>query len=1221
MLSSAARHGYLKSSATVGLVLRAVSDRFSWNDYLSHLRDHVYNTYRIELPEDSNLVDTWRRSPHSLVDMLIDRLGQQTAVLSVYKALEDLINDTVISDHDKIPSLNGSLNGDRDKVPSLKEKRDDKVSSLNEVVVETTSETHQNITSSTEKENKEIKDTTGKTPMTHSSPPAEVGTEPSAKTKSAIVSPAAATDTEPKQTGSDSHSYSGNATPGVNEPKMEEIAFSTAASITASLALVNENIVLSENLAGCCQHPLQPPESPQIQEGEPAPSPDSQPPLLTTSSQVDPEIYYSDQEEEDEEEDEDSQPPADAADSDYHSGDGGQPSEGGPPERSPTPPPAPSPTHLQEEEEPLLPQESGDEGDPGHDSTSLQCPDDSDPGERQPELGDEHSSASGDGGASATPPESGPHLLKCVERQAMILTSALKEAFLGPDNGMPLTVEAIQRQLERFIFNPDPKVPREHQEPRYNFYPPFQIPKAIANYHIFAVTAPIPQSCKANRSGTELLQSLRTLSTLKRLPRWKYGTAINDSLGEEVAPITELQDVKLVPLRDDLSRLQWAKMRGDHIRYFCYPSLHMPPKITRMLMETLMQPFADESVRDDYPAPSISDEEIMCIVDPDSALSPPARAKAVETRRNMIALAVRYTTQLELMERVFREPSSIKKMQEVLHHTFHHGYVSLIRETAKVNLSNYSTFHGCTYNDPLNNCMIAKLMEGADKHDFLVDSIYLFLVITWQTAMGMWQQAIDDNTVKMYAEVFEKQRRALYALDTVTAISKAIVDILMDGDRLCHEMRKALPNFTTMSQINCFRQFVMERSNIPSVAAPFMPSDFVPLTYRQAQPLLWDQVYLLQLAFFLNNHGGYLWEPQDPEHSTARDKAYCPCNLCSPHRMPQHNVALHNEILAINTFEIRSAEGKTFKLTPELWTNAYLDKFVPEDYHPFEVRHFADNEAGFTKEMTACVTKSPEILSLIRQIQASREEFLLTRGKGVYKDPQTGEQLTPQPALHTGAKQLPALPASETDPARGTAAPAKPPRALRLAHAAVPTGETGDNGPAFGVPALPALNSSSKSAADHDGPEDGGREDPSLGTPTAPHGGSGLYYAAAGEQYRGLQPRGGDRFRRGNLRKRGHRFGDESDLRRGLGGPGGGGGRNSRGGRGRRGGGQREQSTAPYDPPQTQTPKYILPRAPLLGTPTPAENPARSSSDCCDCSGGGNSGSNSSSNCNDPSAP
>ena len=787
-------------------------------------------------------------------------------------------------------------------------------------------------------------------------------------------------------------------------------------------------------------------------------------------------------------------------------------------------------------------------------------------GESSPDRGGcfSHSSDSELGCATETRDPFAAGLRKCIERQAMILTGALKDAQLDPPlDSMPLTVDAVQRQLERFLFNPDPKVPREHVEARYNFYPPFMTPKAIANYHIFAVTAPIPPSCKANRSGSEVLRAAENARFFKRLPRWKQGVTVDDGLGDEVSPITELKDAKLVPLRDDTSRLEWAKMRGEHVRYFCYPSLHMPPKISRMLMEVLLQPFAQEVAsggEQEDPEPVVSDAELACIVDPEGVMQPHALARAIEVRRRMVAQAVRYTAQLELMERVFREPSSIKKAQEVLHHTFHHGFVALIRETAKVNLSNYATFHGITYNDPLNNCMLAKLMEGSDKRDYVVDSIYLFLVLTWQTAMGMWQQAIQEETIEAYREAFTRLRRAIYALETPTEISKAIVDVLMDGDRLCAEMRKALPNFTNGSQISAFRQFIMERSNIPTTAAPFLPSDFVPLSFRQAQPLLWDQVYLLQTAFFLCNHGGYLWEPEETENPNPRDRTYCPCNLCSPHRMPQHNVPLHNELLAINTFEIRTDDGKTFKLTPELWANAYLDKFEPKDYHPFEVVHFPQHEEAFSRDLTACVTKSPEILSLIRQIQASREEFLLTRGKGVYKDPDTGEVLTPQPDLQAGAARRQALPTAYADHARGAATSAEPSRALRPTSVATAAGET-EHGGAL-QRAIGSVQPSVAGATPH-GPENGRPEGQGFGTSGA----------------RNLQPRGGDRVRRRNSRQRGYRYGrgpDEHDLRRG----GGGGGRRGvfRGsGWGRQG----EQPPSPYDSPQTQ-PKSIL-RRPVPG--------------------------------------
>ncbi|WPS63622.1 100 kDa protein [Aviadenovirus phalacrocoracidae] len=608
-----------------------------------------------------------------------------------------------------------------------------------------------------------------------------------------------------------------------------------------------------------------------------------------------------------------------------------------------------------------------------------------------------------------------PNFKTHLRRQAMLLTGALKEAYSAGES-LPATVDALQLQLERFIFNPRKETPAEHLEVRYNFYPPFMTPKAICNYHIFAVTAPIPKSCKANRGGTALLSKLRQCDQYPRLPKWRLGVKIDDGLGSEVSPVSELKDeIKLVPLVDDVSRLQWAKMRGEHVVFFSYPSLHMPPKISRMLMETLLQPFADENNRAEDVEPCVTDEELRHIIDPLGEMNAEDAMRAILKRRSMVTMAVRYCSQLELMERVFREPSSVKKCQEVLHHTFHHGYVQVIRETAKVNLSNYATFHGITYNNPLNNCVLTRLLEGVDKEDFVVDSVYLFLVLTWQTAMGMWQQAVADETIVAYSKAFSAAKRSLYAMTSVTDISKAIVDLLMDGDRLTVEMRKALPNFTTSSQISQFRHFLMERSNVPSVAAPFMPSDFVPIAYKQGQPLLWDQIYLLQMAYYLTNHGGYLWEP---EVDTPQERYYCPCNLCSPHRMPQHNVALHNEMLAIGTFEIRTCENKSFKLTPELWTNAYLEKFCSADFHPFTVRHYKHCERAFSEPLTACVTQRPEILSLIRQIQQNREEFLLNKGKGIYKDPATGETISvcPQPPpRQAGSKEGKALPASGSD--------------------------------------------------------------------------------------------------------------------------------------------------------------------------------------------------------------
>ncbi|UZQ21541.1 100K [Duck adenovirus 3] len=594
----------------------------------------------------------------------------------------------------------------------------------------------------------------------------------------------------------------------------------------------------------------------------------------------------------------------------------------------------------------------------------------------------------------------GPDFKTHLKRMATMVMGALNDKAM-PDE--KVTVESVQAQLEHFIFNPPREVPPEVKDARHNFYPPFVVPKAISNYHVFTMTAPIPKSCKANRYGTEVFAKLRESNYFRRLPRWRVGVTLEDGLGKDVTPIGELEEeVKLIPLQEDIARMQWVKGRAEHVNYFGYPSLHIPPKLSKMLMEVLIQPFVNEG--DEKVKPAIDDYELWEIVDSEHKMSASELSDAMHKRRSMMLMAVRIGCQLELMERVFRNPSMVKKCQECLHHTFHRGYVSMIRDISKVNLSNFVTYHGITYNNPLNNCIMSRLCEGQDKEDFIVDSIYLFLVLTWQTAMGMWSQAIDEGTVKVYSEVFEKLKRQLYALTSVTDMSKAIVDILMDGDRLTEEMQKSIPNFITNSQISNFRSFLMERSNMPSIFAPLYPSDLIPLVFKQCTMALWDQVYLLQVAYFLMNHGGYLWEP---EVETGSARSHCPCNLCSPHRMPATNQALHNEILAIGTFEIQNAEGKTFKLTPELWTNAYLEKFEPKDFHPFHALWYEGNESSFTKERTACVTTSPEVFTLIRQIKDAREEFIRTKGRGVYKDPETGEELTDSRA---GSLEGPTLP-------------------------------------------------------------------------------------------------------------------------------------------------------------------------------------------------------------------
>ncbi|QJP03682.1 100K [Aviadenovirus cerasi] len=1077
-----------RTAVILKLVLNSITEKVGWRLFAERLEQHLMETYGASLPAHFGS-DAFGRETDAVAKTLIETVGEERAVLSAYRVAENLMN-----------------------VQSSEAAESESGASARSAVAEQPRGDNSDTEGPEKDESKPLTICDAGVQTTKTMPGIDVESnsgisqggnggengDSDQKSSSPTESPISPSPAIKPQTSSEEGEEEKSAEERVSEPRSEDSDDSDKSFYTASTVLE-----ISSDLST----PSSVTEEEKLDRIERGGEPDGNPDGGGEEADSD-------------------------ADSGYYSADGGR---AGTPS-SPRPDIDSDPEETQEG-----PGDGGADRGPGSHGGGG----DADENDASSESGDELTAAS-------TPVDPVCALRKCFERQAMMLTGAFKDALdTASRRDTPLTVDSVQFQLERFVFNPDPRVPPEHREVRYNFYPPFMPPKAIANYHIFAVTAPIPASCKANRSGTELLASCRETNEFKRLPRWRVGVQVDDGLGEEVVPVTELtEDVKLVPLQDDVSRLQWAKMRGEHIRFFSYPSLHMPPKISRMLMETLLQPFADENDdKAEEPAPCVSDEELRYIVDPSGRMQGEELEKAMQRRRAMVTMAVRYTAQLELMERVFREPSLVKKIQEVLHHTFHHGFVALVRETAKVNLSNYATYHGITYNNPLNNCIVAKLLEGADKEDYVLDSIYLFLVFTWQTAMGMWQQAIDETTLQMYAEVFTKQRRAIYALTTVTDMCKAIVDILMDGDRLTEEMRKALPNFITQSQISDFRHFLMERSNVPTVAAPFYPSDFVPLAFRQSAPLLWDQVYLLQMAFFLTNHGGYLWEPPEEEQLAPSYRTYCPCNLCSPHRMPADNVALHNEVLAIGTFEIRSADGKTFKLTPELWANAYLDKFVPDDFHPFTVFHYPENSSSFTRNHTACVTESPEILTLIRQIQASREEFLLKKGKGVYKDPQTGETLTSS-AASVGPEARPgavrggaSLPSAAAGACGGARAPPKPARAVRAASASssaepVATSEACDYGDL------------ARQIVDYQfhqrlicryGSEDARREDQSNRRAAVGRDRRSLPYGSPGFVRGGGGHGKVDRVRRRNFRKPGYGGGGPSEYHLGGGGRGDGG--------------------------------------------------------------------------------
>ncbi len=75
-------------------------------------------------------------------------------------------------------------------------------------------------------------------------------------------------------------------------------------------------------------------------------------------------------------------------------------------------------------------------------------------------------------------------------------------------------------------------------------------------------------------------------------------------------------------------------------------------------------------------------------------------------------------------------------------------------------------------------------------------------------------------------------------------------------------------------------------------------------------------------------------------------ECHCRCNLCTPHRSLVCNTELLNETQVIGTAEIQGPEqqegASNLKLTPALWTSAYLRKFIPEDYHANQIKFYED---------------------------------------------------------------------------------------------------------------------------------------------------------------------------------------------------------------------------------------------------------------------------------------
>lgn len=592
-------------------------------------------------------------------------------------------------------------------------------------------------------------------------------------------------------------------------------------------------------------------------------------------------------------------------------------------------------------------------------------------------------------------------LQRHLRRQSTILRQALQEA--GPDAAAEAaaapSVEELSRRLEAALFSPATPPRRQENgtcapDPRLNFYPVFMLPEALATYHLFFHNQKIPVSCRANRPRADAHWRLPSGTPLPDYPTTDEVSKIFEGLGDE-EPACANQDLKehdsaLVELKLDNPRLAVVK-QCIAVTHFAYPALALPPKVMSTLMQTLLvrhaSPLPDEGEATLEDLLVVSDEQLtrwMHTTDP----------RVLEERRKTVTAACMVTVQLHCMHTFLTSREMVRRLGECLHYMFRQGYVKLASKIANMELSNLVSYLGMLHENRLGQHVLHHTLKHEARRDYVRDTIYLYLVYTWQTAMGVWQQCLEDRNLRALETSLARARQSLWTGFDERTIAQDLASFLFPT-KLVETLQRSLPDFASQSMMHGFRSFVLERSGILPAVCNALPSDFVPTVYRECPPPLWAHCYLLRLANFLMYH----CDLAEDTSGEGLFECYCRCNLCAPHRCLATNTALLNEVQAINTFELQrppKPDGTLpppFKLTPGLWTSAFLRHFVPEDYHSDRILFYEDVSRPPRVEPSACVITHSAILAQLHDIKKAREEFLLTKGHGVYLDPHTGEEL------------------------------------------------------------------------------------------------------------------------------------------------------------------------------------------------------------------------------------
>lgn len=579
-------------------------------------------------------------------------------------------------------------------------------------------------------------------------------------------------------------------------------------------------------------------------------------------------------------------------------------------------------------------------------------------------------------------------LLKHIQRQANIVFRSLQH-----HSSIPLDVKELSCAFEKYIFkvNESPKC-RENgtisSNPELNFYPTFIIPETLATYHLFFYNHKVPISCRANRTHRSGNDACSHGDFLPEPPEVTRVGKIFEGLGDaETIASDALKNEKsvLVELQGDNPRIAMLK-RSINITHFAYPALNLPPKVMKCIMKCLISKTADEQ---ETAEPVVSDSEIARW----NCLST-SNTEEIDLKRKIMSSVVLVSLQLQCMKAFLTEAETMKKIGETLHYTFRHGYIAQACEISQVELPNLISYLGIMHENRLGQSVLHKTLNLSGRRDYIRDTVFLFLVYTWQTAMGVWAQCLEDENLKQLEKILNDNKKHLWSCYDEEHTARQLKNLVFP-DKLKQTLQSGLPDFTSQSQLQIFRGFILERSGILPAMCNALPTDFIPMKFEECPPQLWPYTYLFKLANFIMYQCDLVYDLGNE----GLLKHHCRCNLCCPLRSLALNNALLLETQTINNFEIQSppnddgTQPPPLKLTPASWVSAYLRKFDPKLYYPHEIRFYEYEKNPPKTDLTACVITQSNILAQLNNIRKAREQFLLKKGHGVYLDPQTGEEL------------------------------------------------------------------------------------------------------------------------------------------------------------------------------------------------------------------------------------